>query len=573
MKKRWDVTPSLSKEGKQLAKQIARELGCPLVIAELLYHRNLLNANQIETFFHPSLDMLHDPFLFADMERAVQRIIQAINTKEKISIYGDYDVDGTTATAVLCLGLRHLNANVDYLIPHRMIDGYGLSLNSLQQLQQSGTSLIITVDCGIIAYDEVNAINEMGMQVIITDHHNPKNELPAAYAIINPKLEGCGYPFSDLAGVGVAYKLLMALYEYLGIDTPENRIKYLDLVAIGTIADIVSLTDENRVITHFGLKHLEEKKNLGLKALMEIAGIANKTLDANDIIFSLGPRINVAGRMGSAMRAVELMTTSDPTSCQQLAEIFNSENILRQQMDMKTYSEACEIVEKKYKNFDETFAIVISSDEWHQGIIGIISSKLIEKYYRPTILISNHQGVGNGSGRSIDDFDLYKAIEYSADLLDSYGGHKYAVGLTILPEYLELFEVKINDFFRQHIDQKLMIPPLKIDKKIEIYEITKNMMDWLYLFSPFGASNQVPVFYTEQVKVQGYPYPVGKNHLKLKVNKDGCELDLIGYNLGDYLSLIKKDSYLDIAYTLELSNWQEKTFIQGNLKDLKIKNL
>jgi len=573
MKKRWDVIPQLAKEDKQHAKRLASQLNCPLVIAELLYHRHLLDTPEIDNFFHPTMEMLHDPFLFKDMERAVERILTAVDKGEKITIYGDYDVDGTTATAVLCLGLRQINANVDYMIPHRMLDGYGLSISALAQLQQNGTALIITVDCGIISFDEVNAINEMGMQVIITDHHNPKNELPPAYAIINPKMENSGYPFSDLAGVGVAYKLLMAIYQKLGIDTPENRMKYLDLVAIGTVADIVSLTDENRAIAHFGLKHLEQKHNVGMKELMEVIGFAHKTIDTNDIIFNLAPRINVAGRMGSAMRAVDLMTSSDPAYCRQLAETFDSENTQRQQIDLKTYSEACELVDKKYKDIKETFAIVIASDEWHQGILGIISSKLIERYYRPTIIISNHAGIGNGSGRSVDEFDLYAAIEYSADLLDSYGGHKYAVGLTILPEYLELFENKINDYFRQFIDLQTLIPPLKIDKMIEIYQINQNFMDWLYQFAPFGVNNQVPVFYTEHVKTQGYPYLVGKNHLKLKVNKDGCELDLIGYNLGDYLSFIKKDSYLDIAYTLDLVNWQGKTFIQGSLKDLKIVNM
>jgi len=570
MQKRWDVTPDLTKAEKENARQIASSLNCPLVIAELLYRKNIHDSQQLEGFFHSELQMLHNPYLFHDMHKAVERILHAIQNGDRITIYGDYDVDGTTAVAVLYLGLQELNAIIDYYIPHRMIDGYGLSLSGLEQLKERGTSLIITVDCGIIAFEEVNTINNMGMQIIITDHHNAQSELPNAYAILNPKLEGCGYPFTDLAGVGVAYKLLMAIYTKLGKDTLENKLRYLDLVAVGTIADIVSLTDENRIIASFGLKRLEERQNKGLTALMNIANMGSGAIDSNDIVFNLAPRINAAGRMGSAMRAVELLVSDDDERCRELATVIDNENTLRQQIDMKTYHEACEIIERKYKNLDDTWAIVISSDDWHQGIIGIISSKLIEKYYRPTILISYHEGMGSGSGRSIEAFDLFKAIEHTADLLDSYGGHNYAVGLKILPEYLDLFEQRLSDFIKQNIDAKQMIPPLKIDRKIEIYEINKSLMEWLDQFEPFGTHNQRPVFYTQRVMVQGYPYLVGKNHLKLKIIKDGCELDLIGYNLGDYISLIKSNSYLDIAYTLRLVTWQNNTFIQGNIRDLKI---
>lgn len=570
MQKRWEISWVLSKEEKTMAKLLASELKCPLLIAELLYKKGITSEEQLACFFTPKLSLLHDPYLFKDMEKAVQRILSAIESGEKITIYGDYDVDGTTSTALLYLGLKKLNAVVDFYVPHRMIDGYGLSLSGLEQLRDNGTSLIISVDCGINALEEIAAINEMGMQIIITDHHNSKQILPNAYAIINPKVESCKYPFKELAGVGVAYKLLMAIYKKMGIDTEENCLKYLDLVAAGTIADIVSLTGENRVFATVGLEHLAERKSIGLNALINIAGINNKTPDCNDIVFSIAPRINAAGRMGSAMRAVELLISDDETKSSELAEIIERENSLRQQIDHKTFQEACEIIEKKYKNINETYCIVISSDNWHPGVIGIVASKLIERYYRPTIMISYNEGIGSGSGRSISDFDLFKALENTEELLESYGGHKYAVGLTILPEYINTFEIRLTKYIKNNIDIQALKPPLKIDRKLELYEITQKLMDWLAKFSPYGTNNTMPVFYTEKVLVMGYPYNVGKNHLKLKVTKDGCELELIGFNLGDYLPMLKNSSYLDIAYTLDLITWQGKTYIQGNLKDLHL---
>jgi single-stranded-DNA-specific exonuclease len=571
MQKRWEIDTILGKEDKQTVKNIASDLKCPFIIAELLFKKGLKTMEQFDSFFKPSMNMLHDPFLFNDMEKAAKRIINAVDTGEKITIYGDYDVDGTTATALLYLGLKKLNAVVDYYIPHRMIDGYGLSLSGLEHLRDSGSSLIISVDCGIIALDEVEAINNMGMQIIITDHHNSKQEKPAAYAIINPKLQDCGYPFKDLAGVGVAYKLLMAIYSKLGLFNEENNLEYLDLVAVGTIADIVPLTDENRVFATYGLQHLANRKNIGLNALLNIAGILNRSPEANDIVFALAPRINAAGRMGSAMRAVELLITEDIAKSEELAEIIERENSLRQQIDQKTFQEAEEIINKKYKNLDETPCMVVSSDNWHPGVIGIVSSKIVEKYYRPTIMISYNEGVGSGSGRSVSEFDLFHALEDCDDLLDSYGGHKYAVGLTILPEYTDTLENRLAKFIKNTVNIQDLRPALRINKKLELYEITYKLMDWLYRFSPFGAENWTPVFYTEQVMVHGYPYTVGKNHLKLKVSKDGCELDLIGFNLGDYLPLLKNNSYLDIVYTLELVSWQGKTTIQGNLKDIHLK--
>jgi single-stranded-DNA-specific exonuclease len=513
---------------------------------------------------------MHDPYLFDDMEKAVLRIMQAIETKEQITIYGDYDVDGTTATALLYLGLRRIGGQVDFYIPHRMIDGYGLSLNSLDQLKILGSKLIITVDCGVNAIEEIAAINEMGMEIIITDHHNPKDELPEAYAIINPKLRDSRYPFQHLAGVGVAYKLLIAIYRHLGIDSHENILKYMDLVAVGTIADIVPLTDENRVFASIGLQHLIDKKNKGLNALTQISNLNQKNLDTTDIVFGIAPRINAAGRMGSAAVAVELLISTEEDKSMELAEVIERQNSLRQQEDQKTFIEACDIIDRKYKDMTNTSCILISSDDWHPGVIGIVASKLVEKYYRPVIMISFKDGFGCGSGRSVADFNLFDALKYTEHNLHSFGGHKYAVGLTIYQEYIDRFENELSRFIAANLRMEQIKPPLKIDHEMEIYDIDDVLMEWMERFAPFGPDNQHPVFVTKGVNVASYPYNVGRNHLKLKVIKNGVYLDLIGYNLGNFLPLLKKNTLIDIAYNLEYNRFGNKTTIQGKLKDIRI---
>ncbi|MCB5245763.1 MAG: single-stranded-DNA-specific exonuclease RecJ [Candidatus Cloacimonetes bacterium] len=569
MEKEWRMPSELSEEEKHIIKDISASLKCPKIVAELLYRRGLFTPEAIDAFFNPRLEQLLDPFLFPDMEKAVQRILRAIDKGEKITVYGDYDLDGTTATTLLYLGLNRIGANIDYYIPHRMIDGYGLSLSSLDNLKENGTSLIISVDCGVNALEEIEGINDRGMEIVITDHHNPKEELPNAVAIINPKLPGCTYPFPYLAGVGVAYKLLMAIYRIKGLETLENTLKYMDLVAVGTIADIVPLIGENRIFAHIGLQHLIEKKNLGLNALVQIAGLKSKVLDGSDIVFGLAPRINAAGRMGSASLAVELLISRDFEQSKELAESVERLNSLRQQEDQKTFQEACEIIEKKYSSLESVPCIVISSDDWHPGVIGIVASKLAERYYRPVLMISFKEGCGCGSGRSVADFDLFGALKNVEHNLPSYGGHKYAVGFTILQEYLDRFENELCRYAADHLQLEQLKPSLAIDYEIELYNINEFLLDWIERFAPFGPENTRPIMLTRNVSIAGYPYTVGRNHLKLKVVKDGVQLDLIGYNLGDYLPLLKKNMEIDIAYTLEYNRFGNKVNIQGKLKDIQ----
>ena len=571
MEKEWITPPGLSAEEKQLVSELSDSLKSPPMVSELLFRQGLKTEQEIRDFFTPSLYHQHDPFLFEDMDKAVTRIVQAIERHEKITIYGDYDVDGTTATALLLLGLRKLGAEIDFYIPHRMIDGYGLSLGSLDQLKESGSSLIISVDCGVNALEEITAINAMGMEIIITDHHNPKEELPKALAIINPKLPGTRYPYPHLAGVGVAFKLLMAIYQRMGYQNVETTLKYMDLVAVGTIADIVPLTGENRVFASIGLQHLIDKKNLGLNALVSISGMNHKTLDTNDIVFGIAPRINAAGRMGSAALAVELLISCEEAQSDELAEVIERQNSLRQQLDQRTFHEACDIIEKKYKDLANTPCMVISSDDWHPGVIGIVASKLVEKYYRPVIMISFKEGFGSGSGRSMGDFDLFSALKHTEHNLHSFGGHKYAVGLTIYQEYIDRFENELTRYVSDTLRTEQIKPPLQIDHELELYDINDFFLDWIERFAPFGPDNNRPVFATRGVCVASYPYNVGRNHIKLKVMKDGMSLDLIGYNLGDYLSLLKKNSIVDIAYTLEYNRFGNKTSIQGKLRDIHVR--
>lgn len=571
MDKRWLVPAALDDAARQMVDEFCSAFKIPKLAAELLYRKGMRTTEEVQEFFYPALSGLVDPFLFPDMAKAVERINRAIDTNERITIFGDYDVDGTTATALLYLGLKRLGAKIDFYIPHRMIDGYGLSLGSLDALRERGSSLIISVDCGVNALEEIAAINGMGMEIIITDHHNPKDVLPTAYAIINPKLKDCTYPYEHLAGVGVAYKLLVAVYHKRGIADTDNILKYMDLVAVGTIADIVPLTSENRIFASIGLHHLKEQKNLGLNALINISGMNQKNLDTTDIVFGIAPRINAAGRMGSATTSVELLISTDEARSAELAEIIEQLNSLRQQEDQKTFHEACEIIDKKYKDLSNTPCMVISSDDWHQGVIGIVASKLVEKYYRPVIMVSFKDGFGSGSGRSVADFDLFEALKHTDEHLHSFGGHKYAVGLTIYQEYIDRFENELTRYVADNLRLEQVKPPLMVDHEIELYDINASLLESIEHFAPFGPENTRPVFLTNNVLVASYPYNVGRNHLKLKVVKDGMPLDLIGYNLGDYLTLLKKNSLIDIAYTLEYNRFGNKTSIQGKLRDLRIR--
>ena len=554
---------------QQVLDELAAKLTCPPVIAKLLVLHGIDTPEKAEIFFSPSSQDLHDPFLFKDMDKAVERIIRAVENKEKIIIYGDYDVDGTTATSILLMGLRELGANVDFYIPNRMIEGYGLSLTGNKAIESMQAQLIITVDCGINAVAEIADLNTCGIDVIVTDHHTPKEVIPEAYAIIDPKLKDSTYPYSELSGAGIALKVLTAVFIKSGRDGHEAVEGYCDLAGLGTIADIVPLTGENRIIARLGIDRLEKRKNMGINYLLNLSGLKKVVLKSSDIVFKLAPRINAAGRMGSADRAVELMTATTPETAKQLALSIDSENFKRQKIDQDTFKTACDMIEAKYPDMNNTYFITLAAEDWHPGVIGIVASKIVEKYNRPTILITLSEGEGSGSGRSIQNFNIFDCLTHFEDYLVSFGGHKYAAGLTILPEYIDILDEKLNEYAREILSEQEIQPQVSVVDELNFQQIDDELIKWLKMFAPFGPKNMNPIFMSSNVMVVGYPYTVGMNHLKIKALQNEKTLDLIGFNMGDLVPFLKKGSRIDIAYSLEENNWQNISKIQGKLKDIR----
>ncbi|MEA3475422.1 MAG: single-stranded-DNA-specific exonuclease RecJ [Candidatus Cloacimonadota bacterium] len=567
MKKNWIITTEQTNVNQ--IQNLQNSLSCPYIIAKLLLQKNINSTQGAEEFFHPDFNNLHDPYIFNDMEKAVRRIMQAIENQEKIVIYGDYDVDGTTATSLLLIGLRELGAVVDFYIPNRMIEGYGLSMLGNKAILSKNANVVITVDCGINAVDEISYLKKEGVDVIVTDHHTPKKILPDAFAIIDPKLKDSKYPYQELAGVGIALKLIIAIYRKYNRDNIENVSTFFDLAGLGTIADIVPLTGENRIIASLGIERLEERKNLGLNYLLNLAGLKTCKLKSSDVVFRLAPRINAAGRLGSADRAVDLMTTSILEDAKNLALVIHNENQKRQQIDQTTFREACDMIESKYQDLDKTFFFVLATDHWHPGVIGIVASKIVEKYNRPTILITFAEGEGSGSGRSIHNFNIFECLSHFEEYLVSFGGHKYAAGLSILPEYIDIFEKKVNEYARDRLTIEDIRPQIYISNELTLNEIDEDLLEWLKRFAPFGPGNMNPIFLSRKAMIVGYPYTVGTNHLKLKTIQNDKTLDLIGFNMGELSPFLKKGSYVDIAYSLEENVWKNVTKIQGKLKDIR----
>jgi len=567
MRKKWIKEETFVDQ--QVLDELSTKLTCPPVIAKLLVLHGIDTPVKAEIFFHPSIEDLHDPFLFKDMDKVVERIIRAVERKEKIVIYGDYDVDGTTATSILLMGLRELGANVDFYIPNRMIEGYGLSLTGNKAIESMQAQLIITVDCGINAVDEIADLNTYGIDVIVTDHHTPKEVIPDAYAIIDPKLNDSTYPYSELSGAGIALKVLTAIFIKLGKDGYEAVEGYCDLAGLGTIADIVPLTGENRIIARLGIDRLEKRQNMGINYLLNLSGLKKVVLKSSDIVFKLAPRINAAGRMGSADRAVELMTATTPEHAKELALSIDSENFKRQKIDQDTFKTACDMIEAKYPDMNNTYFITLAAEDWHPGVIGIVASKIVEKYNRPTILITLSEGEGSGSGRSIHNFNIFDCLTHFEDYLISFGGHKYAAGLTILPEYIDILDEKLNEYAREVLSEQEIQPQVSVVDELNLQQIDDELIKWLKMFAPFGPKNMNPIFMSSSVMVVGYPYTVGMNHLKIKAMQNEKTLDLIGFNMGDLVPFLKKGSRIDIAYSLEENNWQNISKIQGKLKDIR----
>jgi single-stranded-DNA-specific exonuclease len=568
LNKRWTIRKI---DDDYPVKLLADQLKISEVIARLLVLRNITNFNLAKSFFRPSLNMLHDPFLMDGMETASYRIIQALAENQLICVYGDYDVDGTCSTALLYMFLKELGANVEFHIPQRLTEGYGLSIVGVDSIKRKGISLLITVDCGITAVDETAYANELGIDTIICDHHQSKDILPPALAILDPIKPGCNYPFKYLSGAGVAFKLAQGISERIG--KKDLPLKYLDLVALAGAADIVPLVDENRILVKEGLDQINNNPRPGVAALIEASNITAGSLTSGQVVFTLAPRINAVGRLGDAQRAVELLITDNKDEAKKLAKILESENYERRKIDEVTFDHALEIVENSL-DLSEDLAIILHQEEWHPGVIGIVASRLVEKYYRPTIMLTTVDGIAKGSARSISNFNIYEALKKCEDLLIHFGGHQAAAGLAVELEKIDEFREKFNQVVKESIAEDDLLPEINIDSKLRFSEITPKFLRIIELFSPFGPGNMRPVFLSEGVELVNSPRIVGNNHLVLSLKQQSTNriFDCIGFNMGEYFDLLKTSNQLNIVYTIDNITRNGRTFPQFKLKDIKIKD-
>lgn len=554
---------------EDLVDEIAKELAVPSILARILLNRQIDSFDKARNFFRPELENLYDPYLMKDMDKAVDRLHQALHNGENILVYGDYDVDGVSSAALMYLVLsRMVGSKISYYIPDRMTEGYGLSDKNIREAAANGVNLVVTVDCGVTAIDEIRLADELGMDTIVCDHHQPAEELPPAIAILDPKLPDSNYPFKELAGVGVAFKLLQALYKKL--DVPEAELdEYLDLVAIGSCADIVPLVDENRILVRHGLDKINYNPRYGVRALLESSGLSNREITAGLIVFVMAPRINAVGRLGDAKRAVQLFSAQTLQQARTFARELEKENRLRRDIDEVTFKEAKDIVEKRL-NTEKDKAFVLYKTDWHPGVIGIVASRIVEKFYRPTIMITVVDGIGKGSARSISNFNIYEAIKSCSHHLSGFGGHKHAAGLTIEEKNIPAFIKCFQSFAEKKITPEDLVPRISIDGEIELSQFTKRFMRLLKLLGPFGPMNMRPVFVSRNLKTLGTPNIVGQNHLKLKLEQNGSVFDAIGFNMGEYLDVVEANKgIVDCVYVVEENRWNGRTQIQLRLKDLR----
>jgi len=562
---KWQVAPE---PDFHLIDDMSKKLNLPSTIIKILINRGLDTPEKVDKFINPAYSDLKDPFLLPHMEVGVERIVQALRDNERMMVYGDYDVDGVTAAGLMFLVLNKLGAQVSYYLPNRLVEGYGISEDGLAEAVRQKVKLIISVDTGVTAVQEVERARELGIDIIVTDHHEPGPELPKAIAIINPKIHDESLGGHELSGVGVAFKLAQALYRRLNQDEVELE-EHLDLVALGTSADIVPLIDENRILTKFGIKQIVRTTKPGLKSLTFVSGLLGKDISTGQVVYVLAPRINAIGRLGNAEKAIRLLTTRDEAVASKIAKFLEEENRRRKAIDEKTLNEALEMIDGQV-DLKNDRAIVLSSRGWHQGVIGIVASRLVEKFYLPTILIAIDGDEGKGSARSIPNFHIYNALNTCSGDLLRFGGHKYAAGLTIKPDKIETFAHKFKQVANQDLSEDDLTPKLNIDAEIDLDDIDMDFIEAVDTFSPFGPANMRPIFLTRNLETIGTPHVVGKNHLKMKVKKGEKVFDVIGFGFGDHAhTLALRSVAVDLAYVAELNTFGDQTKIQLRVKDLR----
>ena len=560
---RWTLKTA---PNKKKVNQLSNDLSVDPILASLLVQRNIDTFKKAKEFFRPSLEDLHDPFLLKDMDRAVSRIEKAIIDNENILIYGDYDVDGTTSVSLVSSYLKTITNHIATYIPDRYDEGYGISYQGIDFASDNNFSLIIALDCGIKAIEKVNYATQKNVDFIICDHHKPGDEIPKALAVLNPKRVDCTYPYKELCGCGVGFKLVHALASRRG-QTIEDIQQYLDLVATAIAADIVPITGENRILTYYGLEVINSNPRNGIKAI--IHQINKKKLTITDVVFIIAPRINAAGRIKHGNYAVELLTEMNYEAALDFAASIEKFNLERKELDKKITYEALQQIESA--NEKEKFSTVVYSENWHKGVIGIVASRLIESFYRPTLVFTKSGNKLAASARSVKGFDVYEALNECSEYLEQFGGHKYAAGLTLDPKNYSAFKNKFEEVVKASIDKKLLIPEITIDLELELSEITPKFFRILQQMGPFGPQNMKPVFKTTSVRDNGYGKTVGadKSHLKLSIidGADKKTYNAIGFGLGNKIKSIKGD--FDIAYSLDENEWKGNTSIQLILKDLK----
>ena len=560
MNKKWQICEC----DKEKVENIKNKYNLNSLLATILVNKNIIDKEKIRLFLEPNRNDFYDPYLINDMDIATDRIIKAINNQEKVIIYGDYDVDGITSIAVLKSFLKDVGLQASYYIPNRLEEGYGLNKDAINKIAEQGYTLMITVDCGITAIEEVEYANSLGIETIITDHHEPGEELPNALAVIDNKRKDSKYPFRELAGVGVAFKVSQALSKKLNLKE-ETYLKYLDIVCVGTISDIVPLVDENRVITKLGMLLVKQTKNLGLRSILNSSGY--RQINSMAISFGVAPRINACGRLGDAEEALKLLLSTDIYEVNKLTNKLNEHNRQRQEIEKSISKEAIEKIEKEKLNENRT--IVVGGKNWHHGVIGIVSSKITEKYFKPSILLSlEENGIAKGSGRSIPGFDLHEALMKCEDLLDKFGGHSMAVGLTLKQENLSEFYKRFEDFAKESKIEEI-VPIINVDAKIELSDINKKVIEDLKQLEPFGEANKMPIFALKNVKIDSIRSLSDGKHLKLTLREKNQVISAIGFNIGNLVNEYKIGDRIDIAGTLEINTYNGMENLQINIKDVK----